>query len=73
MGADRGQDRWVPGSAAPEYVLHLGAVPLATRPLALSPGVGHMPCANPALRESFVVTITQLGGDPFTPLETRLP
>lgn len=32
-----------------------------------------MPCANPALRESFVVIITQLGGDPFTPLETRLP
>lgn len=50
-----------------------GTVPLAMRPLALSPGVGQVPRANPALRESFIVTIMQPGGDPFTPLETHLP
>lgn len=49
------------------------AVPLATRPLAGSPGAGHVPHANPELQESFVVTITQPGGDPFTPLTTQLP
>lgn len=50
-----------------------GAVPLATGPLALSPGVRHMPLGNLSLRESFIVTITQPGGNPFTPLETHLP
>lgn len=28
---------------------------------------------TPAVWESFIVTITQLDGDPFTPLETHLP
>lgn len=47
-----------------------GAVPFATGPLALSPGVGRVPCANHELWES---STTQPGGDPFTPLETHLP
>lgn len=49
-----------------------GAAPAAGLS-AMSPGVGHVPRTSPVLLESFIVTITQPGGDPFTPLETHLP
>lgn len=49
-----------------------GAAPAAGLS-AMSPGVGHVPRTTPAIHESFIVTITQPGRDPFTPLETHLP
>jgi hypothetical protein len=53
MGADRGQARWVPGSAAPDYVLYLGRCPAGRRALGAIPRSGTRAtcklCAHPAI------------------------